>query len=110
MRSSIKIILTLIVGISFYGCQKYLDVVPDNIATIEDAYKDRVSAQRALATCYNHIPRNGTRHDPGFAAGDDIGIHEFLDKGGQGDGWRQYHRELAVNGHNVTRPSSRYRQ
>ncbi|MBD1432898.1 RagB/SusD family nutrient uptake outer membrane protein [Sphingobacterium sp. DN00404] len=107
MRSLIKIVLTIMVSISLYGCQKYLDVVPDNIATMDDAYKDRVSAQRALATCYNQIPRNGTRYDPGFAAGDDLWIHQFIDGGAQ-ERWRQYYRELAINGNNVTRPLYSY--
>lgn len=87
------------------GCQKYLDVVPDNIATLEDVYRDRTSAQRALATCYNQLPRTGTRNEPGFTAGDDIWIHQFLDRGDQ---WRQYYRELAINGNNVTRPLYSY--
>lgn len=108
MRSVIKTIIAVVLSGSLYGCQNYLDVVPDNIATIDDAYKDRVSAQRSLATCYNQIPRNGTRHEPGFAAGDDIWIHEFLDKGGVGDRWRQYYRELAINGNNVNRPLYSY--
>jgi len=107
MKLAIKLVLITIVSISFFGCQKYLDVVPDNIATIDDAYKDRVSAQRALATCYNQIPRNGTRFDPGFAAGDDIWIHQFIDDTSL-DRWRQYYRELAINGNNVTRPLYSY--
>ncbi|MEC3878585.1 RagB/SusD family nutrient uptake outer membrane protein [Parapedobacter sp. 10938] len=107
MRSSIKIVLLLIVGISLHSCQEYLDIVPDNVATIDHVYKDRVSAERALATCYSQIPRNGTRYDPGFAAGDDLWIHQFID-GGVQERWRQYYRELAINGNNVTRPLYSY--
>lgn len=106
MKLAIKIVLTVVTIGSLYSCKKYLDVVPDNVATLDDAYKDRVSAQRALATCYNQIPRNGTRYDPGFAAGDDIWIHQFIDRGIER--WRQYHRELAVDGNNVTRPLYSY--
>ncbi len=105
MRLLLIPLLTLLIAV-FPGCQKYLDVVPDDIATLEHAYKDKVSAQRALATCYNQIPRNGTRYDPGFAAGDDIWIHQFLDRGSER--WRQYHRELAIDGNNVTRPLYSY--
>src|SRR5690606_36791802 len=58
-------------------------------------------------TCYNQIPRNGTRYDPGFAAGDDLGIYQFIDGGSQ-ERWRQYYQELAINGNNVTRPLYSY--
>lgn len=94
-------LFTLLIGV-FAGCQKYLDVVPDDIATLEHAYKDRVSAERALATCYNNLPRTGTSNEPGFVAADDIWIHQFIDNR------RQIFRELALNGNNVTRPLFSY--
>ncbi len=37
----------------------YLDVVPDNIATLEYAFRTRASAQRYLATCYSKLPDFG---------------------------------------------------
>ena len=41
------------------SCQKdYLDVVPDNIATIELAFNTRSSAENFLATCYTYIPEH----------------------------------------------------
>ncbi len=49
MRSSIKLVLTLIVSISFYGCQKYLDIVPDNIATMDDAFKDQGECPKGIS-------------------------------------------------------------
>ncbi len=105
MRNYIIWICSCLLFVPIIGCQNYLDVVPDNIATLEHAYKDRVSAQRALATCYNQLPRTGTRFEPGFTMGDDIWIHQFLDRGDQ---WRQFYRELAVNGNNVNRPIYSY--
>jgi hypothetical protein len=97
-------LLLLLTGV-FTSCQKYLDVVPDNIATLEHVYKDRVSAQRALATCYSQLPRTGTKSEPGFSAGDDIWIHQFVDVS---ERWRTLYRELAINGNNVTRPLFSY--
>lgn len=97
-------LLLLVTGV-FTGCQKYLDVVPDNIATLDHVYKDRVSAQRALATCYSQLPRTGTKSEPGFSAGDDIWIHQFVDVS---ERWRTIYRELAINGNNVTRPLFSY--
>ena len=41
------------------SCQEdYLDVVPDNIATIELAFNTRSSAENFLATCYTYIPEH----------------------------------------------------
>ena len=40
------------------SCNKYLDVVPDNIPTIDDAFSDRYNAMKFLATCYWGIPKS----------------------------------------------------
>ena len=59
------------------SCSDYLDVVPDNVATIDDAFVDRASAERFLATCYNYMPNLGDPWvNPGLAAGDEIWINE----------------------------------
>ena len=34
----------------------YLDIVPDNIATLEMAFNTRANAEKYLATCYNFVP------------------------------------------------------
>ncbi|RPD39884.1 RagB/SusD family nutrient uptake outer membrane protein [Chitinophaga barathri] len=44
------------------GCN-YLDVVPDNIPTIENAFTLRSSAERFLFTCYSYMPANGHFND-----------------------------------------------
>lgn len=49
----------LILGLAalFLGCKKdYLDVVPDNIATIENAFTSRNEAEKYLYTCYSYLP------------------------------------------------------
>ncbi len=38
----------------------YLDIVPDNVATIEYAFRNRNEAEKYLFTCYNHRPRIGS--------------------------------------------------
>ena len=48
-------IALLAVGISLGSCN-YLDVIPDNITTIEMAFNNRVNARKYLATCYNFLP------------------------------------------------------
>ena len=38
------------------SCNKFLDIVPDNVATIENAFSMRTSAEKFLATCYSYLP------------------------------------------------------
>ncbi len=89
------------------SCGKYLDVVPDNVATIENAFALRAQAQKFLYTCYSYMPRHGSLgDDPAIAGGDELwsiegrGAYVFLAKGQQkisgpyGDRWGQYYRAL----------------
>jgi hypothetical protein len=46
------------IGICYASCN-YLDVVPDQIPTIEDAFRDRYAVEKSLATCYWGLPRLG---------------------------------------------------
>jgi hypothetical protein len=56
-----------------YACDSYLDVVPDNIATIDYAFRDRAGAEMYLASCYSFMPLIGDpRSDPGLMGADDI--------------------------------------
>ncbi|MGV8136695.1 MAG: RagB/SusD family nutrient uptake outer membrane protein [Mangrovibacterium sp.] len=42
-----------------FACNSYLDVVPDNIATIDNAFTDRNQAEKALFTLYSYLPEPG---------------------------------------------------
>lgn len=58
------------------GCG-YLDVVPDDVATIDDAFADRQSAEGFLATCYSYQPNHGDPWvNPGLLAGDEVWFNE----------------------------------
>ncbi len=37
----------------------YLDVVPDNVATLDNAFSDRYTAEKYLYTCYSYLPNFG---------------------------------------------------
>ncbi|SIR31668.1 RagB/SusD family nutrient uptake outer membrane protein [Maribacter ulvicola] len=50
-----NVIIAFITLLSF-SCDDYLDVVPDNVATLEHAFQDRTTTLRYLATCYSYIP------------------------------------------------------
>jgi len=66
-------LLTLIVVLCFSACQKYLDIVPDNVAVIEHAFKLRTEAEKYLFTCYSYLPKNGDGwFNAGLMSGDEI--------------------------------------
>lgn len=55
------------------GCKKYLDVVPDNIATLDNAFTMRSEAEKYLYTCYSFMPRDGSLvDDPAMIGGDEM--------------------------------------
>ena len=57
------------------SCKNFLDIVPDNVATIEYAFRLRVEAEKYLFTLYNYIPKEGNVwNNPAFLAGDEIWI------------------------------------
>ncbi|MDR2774053.1 MAG: RagB/SusD family nutrient uptake outer membrane protein [Tannerella sp.] len=65
MKKYTKYILYLFTGLLVISCN-YLDVVPDNIATIEHAFADRYRAEQYLATCYWGMPKSaGWNENPG---------------------------------------------
>jgi starch-binding outer membrane protein, SusD/RagB family len=69
------LIATLAVGIS--SCKKYIDVVPDNVATLDHAFKLRNEAEKYLFTLYSYMPKGGDGwYNPGFMAGDEIWLPE----------------------------------
>lgn len=53
----------------------FLDVIPDNVATIDNAFKLRNEAEKYLFTCYSYLPKDGSvYHNPGFLGGDEMWI------------------------------------
>lgn len=56
----------------FVGSCDYLDVVPDNIATIDNAFTMRSTAEKYLFTCYRYLPEHGNgSYDPAIVGGDE---------------------------------------
>ncbi len=63
------IALALVLGL---GSCDYLDVVPDNVATIEYAFRNRVAAEKYLFTCYSYRPPIGSVNtDPAMNGSDE---------------------------------------
>jgi len=64
--------LSLLLGSS---CNKYLNVVPDNVSTIDDAFTLRNEAEKFLFTCYAYLPRDGDIwYNPGLETADELWI------------------------------------
>ncbi|SEW51636.1 RagB/SusD family nutrient uptake outer membrane protein [Chitinophaga arvensicola] len=55
------------------SCRKFLDVVPDNVATIDNAFTMRAEAEKYLFTCYSYLPfASDISSNPAIAAGDEF--------------------------------------
>lgn len=71
-----NILLIFLITLVFSSCKKYLDIVPDNIATIEQAFNMRTTAERYLFTCYSYMPQHSNMsQNPALTAGDEIWLH-----------------------------------
>ncbi|AHF15542.1 carbohydrate-binding protein SusD [Niabella soli DSM 19437] len=68
----IGILAIIAIGI-LPGCKKFLNVVPDSIATIESAFTLRTSAERYLFSCFSYLPNDASFNDnPAFNSGDEV--------------------------------------
>ncbi|MDR2472462.1 MAG: RagB/SusD family nutrient uptake outer membrane protein [Tannerella sp.] len=68
-----SVILSLLLPFAILGSCDYLDVVPDNIPTVEENFNMRVAAERYLFTCYRYLPTHGSlTADPAIACGDEL--------------------------------------
>ena len=69
-------LLTIVVTLN--SCD-YLDVVPDNTATLDMAFHDRYNAEKFLFTCYSFLPSTGSENsDPGIMSGDELWYNPFV--------------------------------
>ena len=67
--------IVLAVGLMFstVSCSDFLDVVPDNVTTLDNAFSLKNEAEKYLFTCYSYIPKNGDGwYNIGMMSGDEI--------------------------------------
>lgn len=62
MKEILRYVLILIPLVVLSSCD-YLDVVPDNVATLDHAFSNRYTAEKYLATCYWSMPKSGGWND-----------------------------------------------
>lgn len=69
----IRLAALLCVALIGQNCSDYLDVVPDGVATLDNAFSNRINSEKFLFTCYNMLPnQNDPFTYPGNVGGDEI--------------------------------------
>ncbi len=68
-----KTYIMVLVMTAMLGCKKsYLDIVPDNIPTLDNAFANRNEAEKYLFTCYSYLPQEGhPDKNPAISGGDE---------------------------------------
>ena len=63
-----------------FSCD-FLDVVPDNVQTIEHAFSNSTEAEKYLFSCYSRLPSNASENgNVGFFGADEAWLPEDLDE------------------------------
>lgn len=76
-----KILTILFIACGLSSCD-YLDVVPDNVATIDYAFRNRTVAQKYLYTCYSYRPPLGAvDNDPAMNGADETWQRYIINQG-----------------------------
>lgn len=72
-----KITTVLLSGLLvFSSCNKFMDIVPDNVAELDQAFSMRTMAERFLFTCYSWIPRGyALEQNAALLAGDEFWLN-----------------------------------
>lgn len=71
MNIFIRNIFLALAVIGIFSCKKFLDIVPDDVATIEHAFTLRTTAKKYLYGCYSYLPFPGNlSNSPSFMRGD----------------------------------------
>lgn len=96
MNIILKKILSLVVFCGLFFSCDYLDVVPDNVATIDYAFRNRTACEKFLFTCYSYLPKHGdVQADPAMVATDEGWYLSYIKWAG---------RNIARGQQNVTNP------
>jgi hypothetical protein len=68
------------------SCKKFLDIVPDNIPTLDHAFSDRYQAEKYLFTCYSYLPQDGDVN-PQMMSGGELWM-PYPPRGLSTEGWQ----------------------
>lgn len=59
MKKKIQFAIMILLTFLGSGCSDFLDVVPDGVAVLENAFSRRTEAKKYLYTCYSYMPDDG---------------------------------------------------
>jgi hypothetical protein len=67
-----------VLSLAITSCKKaFLNVVPDNVATIDNAFASKTEAEKYLFTCYSYLPyEEDPTYNPGLTASDETWIED----------------------------------
>jgi hypothetical protein len=75
MKQYYKICIFLSLAIVFGSCKKYLDVTPDNTATLDYAFQSKIEAENFLYACYSPLQGYSDQlKNAGFTSSEEIVI------------------------------------
>ena len=84
-KHTIIIALALVCAVS---CGNYLDIVPDNVATIDNAFTTRAQAKKYLFTCYSYLPNfQSPEYNPALFGGDEMLCYTTYRSSGHVHAW-----------------------
>lgn len=80
MKKYYKYICLGILAISSLSCKKYLDITPDNLGTLDYAFRNRNEAENYLYSCYAYMQRmTDVASNPGFTTSGELIYSNDLD-------------------------------
>lgn len=67
----------LMSGVCLSSCNDFLDIMPDNVATVDHAFTNEIEAEKYLFTCYSYLPgESDLTGNVGLLSGDEFWIPE----------------------------------
>ena len=89
----------------FQGCDDYMDIVPDNIAELDQAFSMKSMAEKFLFTCYSWMPRGyNFNENAALLSGDEMWLNSTTNFP-QSD-WQSWY--IARGGQNTNSPLLNY--
>jgi len=80
MKKYYKYICLGVLAISSLSCKKYLDITPDNLGTLDYAFRNRNEAENYLYSCYAYMQRmTDVSSNPGFTTSGELIYSNDLD-------------------------------
>ncbi|MBB6270651.1 hypothetical protein HDF26_001078 [Pedobacter cryoconitis] len=80
MKKYYKYICIGVLLISSFSCKKYLDITPDNLGTLDYAFRNRNEAENYLYSCYAYLQRmSDVAGNPGFTTSGELIYSNDLD-------------------------------